>query len=84
VFVSFCSRQATAGRALTSGAPKIFESFLSQLRIAGGVLDGAMAKPILNCPRIVPRIGQRIAAGVPQHVNVNLEWEAGAPADALD
>ena len=27
-----------------------------------------MAKPRLDAPRIVPGIGQRIAAGVPQHV----------------
>jgi hypothetical protein len=30
------------------------------------------------------RIGQRIAAGVAQHVDVNLEREAGAFTDALD
>src|SRR6516164_2520591 len=78
------TRQATAGRALTSGAPKIFESFLAQFRIAGRMLNSTMAQPVLNCPCIMPRIGQRVAAGVPQHVDVNLEWKAGALADALD
>jgi hypothetical protein len=29
-------------------------------------------------------IRQGIAAGVPKHVDVNLEWKAGAFADALD
>src|SRR5262249_28863374 len=49
----------------SSGAPEIFEAFLTQFRVAGGVPDGAMPEPILNRPRIVARVGQRIAAGVP-------------------
>jgi hypothetical protein len=32
----------------------------------------------------MPRIGQCVAAGVPQHVDVNLERETSALADALD
>ena len=48
------------------------------------MLNSTMAQPVLNCPCIMPRIGQRVAAGVPQHVDVNLEWKAGALADALD
>ena len=43
-----------------------------------------MAKPILNCPRVVALVCERVAAGVPQHVRVNLEREAGALTDALD
>ena len=43
-----------------------------------------MAEPVLNCPRVVARIGQRIAAGVPEHVHVNLKREAGTFADAFD
>jgi hypothetical protein len=42
-----------ASRAITSGAPKILESLLAQFGVAGGVLDGAMPKPILNCSRVV-------------------------------
>ena len=42
-----------------------------------------MAKPILDCPRIMPRIGQGVAACVPQHMGVNIEAEAGALTDAL-
>src|SRR5262249_26765525 len=71
-------------RTRTSGAPKIFESFLAQFRVAGGVLNCSVAEPILDCPRVVASIGQGIAAGVAQHVDVNLEWEAGALAYALD
>ena len=43
-----------------------------------------MAEPILNRPRVVSCIGERVAARMPQHVNVNLEREAGALTDALD
>ena len=67
-----------------SGPPKIFESLLAQFCIAGGVLDGTVPEPVLNCPRVMSRIGQRVAAGVPQHVDVNLEREAGAIANPLD
>jgi hypothetical protein len=57
---NFARRQAsrsvlcgTAGRAIMSGAPKIFGALLAQFGIAGGVLDGAMPEPILNRPRVV-------------------------------
>jgi hypothetical protein len=39
-----------------------------------------MAEPILDAPRVVAGIGQRVAAGVPEHVNVDRKGEAGAPA----
>jgi len=42
-----------------------------------------MAQPILNRPRVVPFVSQRVAAGVAQHVNVNLERKTGALTDAL-
>src|SRR5262245_9014730 len=80
----YCARQATASHALTLGAPKILKSLLAQFCVAGSMLDCPMTKPVLNCPRIMPCIGQRVAAGVPQHVDVNLEWASGTLADALD
>jgi hypothetical protein len=43
-----------------------------------------MSEPILNEPRIVPRVGHRVAAGMPEHMRVDLEGESGALADALD
>jgi len=43
-----------------------------------------MTEPVLNCSRVVPFVGKRIAAGVAKHVHVNVEREAGALADALD
>jgi hypothetical protein len=39
-----------AGRALISGAPKVFESFVAQFGIAGRMLNSAMAKPRHQCP----------------------------------
>ena len=75
------ARQATAGRALTSAAPKISESLLAEFGVTGGVLDRAMAKPVLNRPRVMPCISQGVPACVSKHVHVNLEREAGTPAD---
>ena len=42
-----------------------------------------MAHPILYCPRIVPSVGQGVAAGVAQHVDVHREARSGALAYAL-
>ena len=56
-----------------SGAPKIFEPLLAQFRIPSSVLNGAMAEPILNRSRVVARISQRVAACMPQHVDVTLK-----------
>ena len=78
-----CSGQP-AGRATTSGAPKVIESFLAEFGVARGVLDRAMTKPILNGPCVVALIGQSVAAGVAQHVDVNLEGKAGALTDPLN
>jgi hypothetical protein len=66
------------------GPPEVLESFLAEFGVACGVLDCAMTKPILNCSRVVPSIGERVAAGVPQHVDVNLKGGASALTDALD
>ena len=52
--VNSSARQAMPA-ALISGAPKIFESLLAQLRVTGSVLDGSMAEPVLNCPRVALR-----------------------------
>ena len=43
-----------------------------------------MAEPILNSPCVVPLIRKCVSTGVPQHVGVNFEGEAGALANALD
>jgi len=48
------------------------------------VLNVAVTQVGLQCPRIVALIGQGEAAGVPEHVGVNLEAELGSDAGALD
>ena len=68
---SSSASRLTAGAArFISAPPKVFKALLAQFRIAGG--DGAMAEPVLNGARVVPGVGQRVAAGVAQHVHVDL------------
>jgi hypothetical protein len=52
----------TARRA--SVAPKIFEPRRRQLCVAYGMLNGPMAEPILNSPRVVAGVRQGVAAAV--------------------
>jgi hypothetical protein len=42
-----------------------------------------MAEPILNSPRVVSGVGERVPAGVPEQVCVNRKGEAGALGDTL-
>jgi len=43
-----------------------------------------MAEPVLNAPRVLAGIGQGVAAGVPERVEVGRKGEARTRADALD
>jgi hypothetical protein len=43
-----------------------------------------VSEPILDSACIVPLVRKCVPTGVPQHVGVNLEGEAGALANALD
>lgn len=43
-----------------------------------------MAQPVLKRSRIVPGIGLCVAAGMPQHMDVNQEVEAGALPNAFN
>jgi hypothetical protein len=43
-----------------------------------------MAEPVLNASRVVARVSEGVPAGVPEHVSVDREGEAGAHADGLD
>jgi hypothetical protein len=43
-----------------------------------------MAKPALDRSCVVALIGEGIAAGVPQHVGVRLDLQAGGDRGALD
>ena len=66
-----------------SALPEILEPRRRQLGIANRVLDILVAEVGLQGPRIVALVGQREAAGVPQHVRVGLEAEPGSLASAL-
>src|SRR5262245_57976118 len=65
-------------------APEVFEPVRRQLGVPDRVLDVLVAEPCLQRPRIVPGIGQGVAAGVPQHVREDGEGHTGAPAEALE
>src|SRR5262245_32461923 len=65
-------------------APEVFEPVRRQLGVPDRVLDVLVAEPCLQRPRIVPGIGQGVAAGVPQHVREDREGHPGAPAEALE
>jgi hypothetical protein len=48
------------------------------------MLDRPVAQPVLDRPRVVPLIGQGVAAGVPEHVDVHRQADRCFLADALD
>jgi hypothetical protein len=43
-----------------------------------------MAEPSLDCPGIVALVGERVAAGMTQHVRVRLQFEAGGSRRPFD
>jgi hypothetical protein len=65
-------------------SPKVLERRRAQLRVARRVLERPTAEPILDASRVVAGIGERVAAGMPKHMGMDGEGEAGALADALD
>jgi hypothetical protein len=48
------------------------------------VLDVAVPEVGLQRPRVVPFVGQRITAGVPEHVGVRLETQLSLGARTLN
>jgi hypothetical protein len=64
--------------------PKSLKPIRCQLRITYCVLDVAVAKPCLGCPRIVAGVRQGETAGVPEHVRVDRKRYPGALAEACD
>jgi hypothetical protein len=56
-----------------SGPPKVLESRRTKLCVANSMLNRLVPHPVLDVARIVPRIRQGVAAGVPQHVNMHRE-----------
>ena len=51
--------------------PEVLELGRRQFGIPDRVLDRFVTKVVLNATRIVACIGQRVAAGMPQHVNAD-------------
>jgi hypothetical protein len=43
-----------------------------------------MAEPSLDCPGVVPLVGERVPAGMAEHVRVRLQLEAGGTRCPLD
>jgi hypothetical protein len=59
-------------------SPKVPKRCLAQLGVAHRVVDRLVTQPILDTSRIMPRVGQRITAGMPQHMNVDADAQFGA------
>jgi hypothetical protein len=60
-------------------APEVVEPRRRQLGVAHRVLDVLVAKVCLQRPGVVAGICEGEAAGVPQHVGVGLDLQAGTP-----
>src|SRR5258708_33262679 len=67
-----------------SAPPKVIEPSWSQLGVAHGRLNASMAQVSLQRAGIGPLVCQRVAAGVAQHVGMNLEGYLGLNASPLD
>jgi len=67
------------------GNPDGLESSGRQRRIDRRRRDRPMTEPSLDCPGIVPLVGEDIGTGVAKHVRVRLQFEAepfaGRPLD---
>ena len=64
--------------------PEILEPRRGQFGVADGVLDVTVAQVGLQGARIVALVGQRVAAGVSEHVRMRLETQLGLRACTLD
>ena len=65
-------------------APEILEPRRRQLGVADRVLNVLMTEVSLKRSGIVSLVGERVAAGVPEHVRVRLEAKLGPGARALN
>src|SRR5262249_20152576 len=63
--------------------PKVFEPRRRQFRISNRVADIAMAKVILNGPRIVAIARELVSRTMPQHVCMNLKGQSRLLTRAL-
>jgi hypothetical protein len=65
-------------------APEILETRRRQLRVPAGVLDVLVAEIGLQRAGIDAVVSELVAAGVPQHVGMDDDVEAGGLAQAGD
>ena len=64
--------------------PKLLEPIRCQRGVCHGVLDIFVPEVVLDCPRVAAIVGELVAAGMAQHVRMNLEREAGLDAKPSD
>jgi hypothetical protein len=69
---------------LSSAPPQVLESVRRQCRVDGGAGDRATLGPSLDRPGVVSLVREGIAAGVPQHVGMDLELQAAGGRGTLD
>jgi len=68
-----------------ASAPEVLELGRCQLGIAHRMLDRLVPEVVLDLAGIVPRIGQRKAAGMPEHVEMNRKpQQFAAVAETFD
>src|SRR5271170_3908742 len=64
--------------------PEILEPRRRHLGVAHRVLDIPVAQVGLERPRVVPLVGKRVTAGVPEHMRMSLERQLGDLSRSLD
>src|SRR5262245_40131540 len=60
---------------------EVLEPIAAELGVANGVLDVLVPEVVLDCPGVLAIIGQLEAGGMPQHVGMHGEVEAGFRPD---
>jgi hypothetical protein len=70
--------------ALASVPPEVLEPVLRQGRVDRGAGDRSMAEPCLDCPSVVPLVGEGVPAGMAEHGRMRLQVEAGTGGGTLD
>ena len=63
--------------------PKVLEASRAQFRVPNGVLDVPVPEVGLQAARIMPLVGQGEPAGMPEHVRMSWEAQAGNLTSAL-
>jgi hypothetical protein len=76
-----CGRPRTKG---TSNPPEVLESRRRQFRVPPCVLNVFVTEVGLQCPRVMPLVGQRVPASMPEHVRMSFEAQLGLDACSLN